>query len=247
MAPFLKLVSLNIEGNKHLERVVPFLEKAEADVICLQELLEPEFDFLIKKLGMAGMFAPMTRIGKDEAKNLSGIPAVEGVGFLTRLPFTRIEHRYYAGDHHPIPHFRPDDMSTTNRVVVFGKVRKNDMSFNIATTHFTWTPDGEADDRQRRDLAGMLQILDEIGDFALTGDFNAPRGREIFNDLSVLYKDNIPNRYTTSLDPKISRYGDKVSVMVDGLFTTPEYRVENVNLVCGVSDHCAMVGEIYKS
>ncbi len=245
MAPFIKLVSLNIEGNKHLERVVPFLEKSEADIICLQELLEPEFNLLTKKLRMPGMFAPATRIGEKDAKNISGMPAVEGVGMLTRLPFTLIEHKYYSGSHHPIPHFVYGDMSTVNRALVIAKIHKDGAQFTIATTHFTWTPDGEADDRQRRDMAGMLRALDSAGEFALAGDFNAPRGREIFNDLAVLYKDNIPEKYTSSIDPNLHTHG-KPSLMVDGLFTTPAFDARNVELVCGLSDHCAVTGEIYR-
>ena len=246
MAPSFKLISLNIEGNKHLDRVVPFLQKSGADVICLQELLEPEFNLLIKKLAMPGMFAPATRIGEKDAKNISGIPAVEGVGLLTRLPFTHIEHKYYSGSHHPIPRFVYGDMATVNRALVIAKLHKGGVPFMIATTHFTWTPDGKADDRQRKDMGAMLRALDETGEFVLTGDFNAPRGGEIFTDLATLYKDNIPEKYMSSIDPVLHSHG-KPRVMVDGLFTTTQFGTRNVELVCGVSDHCAVVGEIYKN
>lgn len=246
MAVSLKLISLNIEGNKHLDRVIPFLEKSGADIICLQELLEPEFNLLAKKLKMSGMFAPATRIGEKDAKNISGLAAIEGVGLLTRPPFTRLEQKYYSGAHHPIPYFVFGDMSTVNRALVFATVEKDNTPFTITTTHFTWTPHGEADDRQRRDMGAMLKILDDLGEFALTGDFNAPRGRETFNDLAILYKDNIPEKYISSIDPALHSHG-KPTLMVDGLFTTPRYGARNVELVCDLSDHCAVVGEIFRN
>lgn len=239
----IKLVSLNIEGNKHISLITPFFKESGADVICVQEILEHEFHLLQKELGMQGLFAPMTYIGEKD-KNLSGVPAVEGIAILTRLPFTRLEAKYYTGSHHPVPHFVGSDMSTVSRGLLIITVEKNHVPITIATTHFTWTPNGQADDRQRRDLRAMLAILDELGDFALVGDFNAPRGREIFTELSEHYRDNIPAEYTTSLNENLSRYGSAVKVMVDGLFTTPKYKAQNVSLACEVSDHCAIVGDI---
>lgn len=35
--------------------------------------------------------------------------------------------------------------------------------------------------------------------------------------------------------------------MVDGLFTTSDYKASNVRLVDGVSDHMAIVADIYKN
>ena len=36
----MKLVSLNIERSRHLDRVCAFLQAARADVVCMQELME---------------------------------------------------------------------------------------------------------------------------------------------------------------------------------------------------------------
>ena len=51
----LKLVSTNIEGNRHLDKILPFLQKSKADVICLQEVYLPDFLMLKKMLGMRGV------------------------------------------------------------------------------------------------------------------------------------------------------------------------------------------------
>jgi hypothetical protein len=97
-----------------------------------------------------------------------------------------------------------------------------------------------------------MQILGTMGEFVLGGDFNAPRGGEMFSVLSSAYTDNIPLQYKTSLDLTLHRaarergpqLGDK---MVDGLFSTPAYSVSDVRLVDGVSDHMAVVATISKS
>ena len=43
----LKLLSLNIERDKHLPKVVVLLKKEKPEVICLQEVQEPDFEMLM--------------------------------------------------------------------------------------------------------------------------------------------------------------------------------------------------------
>lgn len=119
------------------------------------------------------------------------------------------------------------------------------MTFRIGTTHFTWTPDGEADEVQRTDIESLFAVLEKQGDIIFTGDFNAPRGKEIFSRLAERYHDNVPSEYTTSIDSTLHRAGD-LPHMVDGIFSTSGYAVQNVRMVCGVSDHCALVAEVRK-
>ena len=134
---------------------------------------------------------------------------------------------------------------------VFAVVAKADIIsadgqiFSISTTHFTWTPDGDANEYQRKDLENLMKILDGYKSFVLAGDFNAPRGREIFSAIAAKYKDNIPLEYVSSIDSNLHR-APGLKLMVDGLFSTPDYKVEDAELVCGVSDHCAIVAKISK-
>jgi endonuclease/exonuclease/phosphatase family metal-dependent hydrolase len=123
------------------------------------------------------------------------------------------------------------------------EIEKEGETFRVATTHFTWTPDGSADDYQRADVKKLLAILGGMGEFVLTGDFNAPRGGEIFGTLAEKYKDNVPSHYTTSIDGALHRAGP-LELMVDGIFSTPGYAVSDVELVAGVSDHKAIVATV---
>jgi endonuclease/exonuclease/phosphatase family metal-dependent hydrolase len=244
MAP-LKLVSLNVEGNRHVERVFSFLEKTDADVICLQEVFETEFRLLRRVLRMHGMFAPVTRIGEKEYKNVSGTPGIEGVGLLTRLPFRELSQHYYLGAHHPIPEYKDRDMNTINRVLVTATVTRDGADYIVGTTHFTWTPDGKANDDQRRDIKSLLKILAGIPEIILVGDFNAPRGREIWGMLASLYKDNIPADVDTTIEANLSRHGD-LRLVVDGCFTTPHFKAVRVDLIQNISDHWAVRAELIR-
>ncbi|MEA2056412.1 MAG: hypothetical protein U9O78_01685, partial [Patescibacteria group bacterium] len=52
----MKLISVNIEGDKHLDKVLPFLKKEQANVICLQEIYEHQQKNFEKELKMNSFF-----------------------------------------------------------------------------------------------------------------------------------------------------------------------------------------------
>jgi endonuclease/exonuclease/phosphatase family metal-dependent hydrolase len=103
---------------------------------------------------------------------------------------------------------------------------------------------GDVTEKQTQDLKALLAILEKIPEFVLTGDFNAPRGRETGDTIAAKYKDNIPEHYTSSIDP-MHRAGE-LPYVVDGIFTTPQYLASNVELHLGVSDHKAVTATIAK-
>src|SRR3989344_3677090 len=175
----IKMSSINIEGDKHLDTVIRFLQENSPEVICLQEVFEKDF------------------------------PAI-------------------------------------NKVLLSMVIIKYNNRFTLGTTHFTLSEDGKADENQRRDLEKLLTILNDFEELILCGDFNAPRGEEIFSKISSRYKDNIPLEYETSLDSNLHR-AKGLKLMIDGLFTTPHYQAGNVRLIEGVSDHCAITAKISRS
>src|SRR3569623_473248 len=112
-------------------------------------------------------------------------------------------------------------------MLAMADIERDGEMFRIATTHFPVTAHGEATDFQREDMKNLLSLLEKEGEFVLTGDFNAPRGGEIFAELASRYKDNIPPTITTSIDGMLHRAG-QLPHMVDGIFSTPGYLVSNV-------------------
>jgi endonuclease/exonuclease/phosphatase family metal-dependent hydrolase len=170
-----------------------------------------------------------------------------GITVFSRLPIKEHGERMYVRiNNDGIPESRSDNptfSNTHNRMVLWCNVEKDGITYRIATTHFTWTPDGSPSDAQRRDLSAMLDKLKNFGEFVLCGDFNAPRGGEIFSAIAAKYKDNIPPKYTTSIDGNLHRAGH-IPLMVDGIFSTPAYRISNVVLHNGVSDHCAITADV---
>lgn len=238
MGARIKLISINIELNRHLERVIPFLERERPDVVCFMEVAEVNFPRLQEALGMEGRFEPMLRLaGTRSYRTLQ--EGVAGIAFFSRFK-TEFFAEQYAGEPGVVP-FERDDNQGIRIVLLGGRFSFAGTSWTIATTHFTWTPDGEASDAQRADLKSLFTVLKKFPEIAFCGDFNMPRGRELWEKVASKYKDNIPLEYQSSIDPVLHRTKG-LELMVDGLFTTPGYKASDVQLVEGVSDHKAVVG-----
>lgn len=238
----IKLISLNIERDWHYDRVLPFLKMEQPDVVCLQEVLDRDVERFKRELRMSGIFAPGAIANKGRGtQSLAKARVCDGNAIFTSLPVLDACERKYCGCSDSAT-VSPESIHW-HKLLLAVRLRKGENTFTVATTHFTWTPDGQPDDAQRRDLKALLRALEQFPDIVLCGDFNAPRGREIWTALAARYRDNIPSEYTTSLDQKL-HMTPGLRYVVDGLFTTPYYRCSQTRLQCNVSDHCAIVSII---
>ena len=239
-----RFASINIEGDKHLDGVVSFLKNFKPDVVCFQELTIPKIEFFEGALAMKGPFLSISKTNVLPGNTASPI-APEGVAIYSTLPISNVRSEYYYGGTGDLPTLVLGNEESLWRGILQATVEKDGQFYTIATTHFTRTPDGSTSDKQREDLKNMLKLLDGTPEMILCGDFNAPRGGEIFTKLAEKYKDNIPPQYFSSLDPKLHRAGH-LKLMVDGLFSTSQYQISDVKLSDGVSDHRAITALISK-
>jgi len=239
MGASIKLISINAERSLHLDLIVPFLEMRRPEVVCVQELLERDIPRFEKIIGPCRAFGIDGLHPADPPETGS---LMEGNGIFAPLPVVSTDVHYYAGsEEHArtrLPKVIPDDVS-----IVSCEVEKEGKNFHFLTTHFTWSARGKAVNLQRENMNKLLKYLENLKEFVLIGDFNAPRGGEIFAMLAGRYKDNVPPHYTSSIDPNLHRAG-RLELMVDGIFSTPLYAVSDVEIVSGVSDHCALVATV---
>lgn len=242
----LSLISLNIERSKHLDRILPFLREQEPDVFCVQELSESDYALFQEMFRYAVPLVPFNTYTEE------GQHIAQGICIFSNVPLMNTQVHYYVGDPWSLSEVVPGQLETYskgNRAVLFVTVEKDGVSYRIATTHFTWSEKGQATDIQRGHLHSLMNALETEKEVILCGDFNMPRGGELFAILSDRYKDNIPPEYMTSIDVSLhrNRLEDPEELsqkMVDGLFTTPGYLAHNVRLVPGVSDHMAIVATV---
>ena len=236
----IKVISVNIEGNRHLQRVIPFLQKENPDVVCMQEVFEGSVDRIKDALGMEGEFVPLADKTELTDQYYMQADGIEGTAIFTSLPNTGVKSEPYNNKEGVPVWTRPNSQK---RAMLSTTVTKDGQNFVIATTHFTWDPNGGVNDEQREDWKRLLEITRKYERLILCGDFNAPRGTEIFDEISTHFKDNIPPEITTTLDQELHRVKN-LQLVVDGMFSKGSYTVKNVRVVPGVSDHQAIVAEV---
>ncbi len=243
----MKLISLNIELDRHLDTVFSFLEKEKPDVICLQEVLEEDFPKFEQLTKLKGIFQPWGYVKNQHYKNIYG--KKQGVAIFSKN-IIESGHVFYFGNEKNILKSFDEYMSEKNfqknYAFVWANIKDdNGESYRFITTHLPATEKGESSPFQLTVADSLLDKLDSFGEFVLCGDMNAPRGNETFNRLNKKYKDNIPLEYKTSIDQNLHRVKG-IQFMVDCLFTTPIYQVSNAKLMDKISDHMAIVAEINK-
>ncbi|MDO8503264.1 MAG: endonuclease/exonuclease/phosphatase family protein [bacterium] len=252
----IKVVSLNAEGDKHLDKIPGFLRAINPDVVMLQESFHRDWHDLARAFGMRFVFSPMRyypRSWSDPVVNNE--LGLWGLTTMSKLGFSNVQSFHYVEDRLP---FTPIHQSLgtgvadrLRRSLLVTEVNKNGELFRLAHNHFTWTPDAENGTEpssfQKQDLQILLRFLRQFPDIILCGDFNTPRGKEIFSTLSQVYKDNIPPRVKTTIDGKLHKSGRQIQLVIDGFFTTPGYRVDDVRVIDGVSDHCAIIATVIKN
>lgn len=246
----LRLTSLNIEGDLHFHLALPFLKQKDSDVVCLQEVLEKDIEAIEENTGMNALaYVPLTHFtGPNVARMPEG--STWGILYLVRQGLKAVDSKteYYKKEGSDIPEYDSGDPNCVDRAVVAATVIKEGIPYRIITTHFTWSPDGLPVSEQERDMKSLLGILEKENEFIFCGDTNSPRGGRIWEMLDARYNDNIPLKIRTTLDRHLHKAKDKIGdYVVDCLFSTPAYSVENVDVKDGVSDHMAISGTIYKT
>jgi len=241
----MKLISCNIEGNKHLDLVTSFLKREQADVVCLQEVFKADLPLLEQVTQSNSFFVALTDV--VEPNPHLDLRGELGLVILSREPLQQTAVEFYQGraDHVPI-FFEQQNPNALRRAVIKASIEVAAHTYQVATTHFTWSPMGSFTVEQAQDFASVSTILDQWPDLILCGDFNSPRAGKptnIFHQLAARYQDHIPSQYLTSIDGAHHKAGP-LELMVDGLFSTPHYQSSQVRFQDGVSDHQAIVAEM---
>lgn len=233
----MKVISLNVERHKHFEKVKMFLERENPEVICLMEVCESDVSIL------AGVNYPYVSYAPNDLLNRfkEGI-GTTGVAILAKKPIQDIDIYYFGEDFEE--YSKKPNFSSHCPVIITGKIGET----NLAAIHFSWTEGGSIDERQRKHMELLLGYLSNKGELVMCGDFNIPRGNEMYQKLAEKYLDNLPAEVTTTIDPRLHRANfeepGKIKFVVDYVWSTPKYKISEVKVVEGVSDHYGIVFEL---
>ena len=242
----MKFITCNIEGDRHFEeRLFSFFAKEQPDVLCVQEVFESDVDLIKEKTGLSEcFFAPQANvILPNDHLPLKG---VWGVAIFATKIIDPESFYYYGHENDQLAVFENNHPEKIDRVVIATKVEVDEQTYQVATLHFTWSGKGNITELQQRDYLPVKQFLSKFDELILCGDFNTPRGEEIFDDLAKTYTDNIPQEIDTTIDKNLHKSGQDIRLVVDGLFTSENYLVSSVRVVPNTSDHMAVVAKVCK-
>lgn len=246
----MKLISVNMEGARHVDRIVGLLEREKPDCICLQEM-PSAFIPTLQALGYHSTFAPMMYDQFTAPKDSIG------VGIATRITVDTTTRYYYGNTTVVLPYEKVREFETTSFPYIVSTVIIDEIPYVIATTHLPVTKDGLESPDQNDAIDILLQQLAPMLPHVLCGDMNMPRGYNTnYSKFTQRYTDTIPQTYTSSLDGNLHRLGTANPqelnapifdiYMVDYIFTQAPYEAQNVRLEFGVSDHAAIIADITK-
>jgi exonuclease III len=233
----MKLIQINIEGDKHILKVRDFLLKENPDVVCIQEIFLKNLEEFKSFLKMDFVYAAMHIKDEDE----------QGIAIFSKNQVLNHKIEYYYKSEEGT-YVQKRDMKLWNmKYALLNAEIDGSQNFQITNTHFpVHYPGSEVSEFQKSCFKDMNKLLKTREELILCADTNCPRGTELWDTLASDYKDNIPADVTTTIDGNLHKAGP-MSYVIDCLSTSPHYIAENVRLVDGVSDHMAVVAKISRS
>lgn len=221
----IKFLQLNIETNKHLERIIPFLEKENFDVICFQEIYENDAKMLAEKFNLH-LCMGKELLCKGDSKAI-----------FSKHPFVKtMEYHLWQGDHRY--HLKNESFS-----LLEAHISEEGREYTFLTTHLPVSyPGNIIADYQLECYKALKPILEKEQNLLFTGDLNSPRGTFIFDDLASFLVDNVPINLDSTLDPNLHRTKGEFKYVVDGVFSKGDHQVSGISIHEGLSDHKAISG-----
>lgn len=239
----LSFLSLNIEADLHLDNITHYLKDNLPDVVFLQEVYKIHAISWAEQFGYHVSFVP--HVDFNIAEHIFKPLGEWGIATLTKLRPVRVTVDYYSEPPVTIPHEFMKDLKHPRSLLTTTLSTKNGEIYTFANTHFTWALPHDADIAQWPDYLRLQKILDKLPSFVLAGDLNADRTSLVYKELSSRYLDHLPRDLKTTLDPVLFRKPE-LKLVVDHLFSTPDYKMSNVQVLTGLSDHCGIKALIAK-
>ncbi len=244
----MKLLSVNIEGQKHLEKIKALIITEKPDVVCMAECFPDTILFLAGDGYPYRLYAPTYMVDQDDEFTL--IPSKTrrwGEVIISKYPIFDTQITYLSMDTYSETNLPTHGTDNHIPALITANIEIGGEQYRIGTIHLTWTPKARMTKRQKKNVQELLDLVDQE-EIVLCGDFNIPMGNKVYVQMKKRFKDNIPPKIETTLDPKLHYRNTKVpgtlKLVVDYVWSSPKYLVNSVRVISGVSDHCAIACEV---
>ena len=234
-----RFLQLNMEEDRHLQKILPLIQEHDFDVLLLQEITKSTFTRIKQDLGY-----PYAEFGDMRPSLYSD--DISGVSILSKHPgaFAIETFLDIANDN------ENHRGAYAYRLVSFTPSSCSDMTF--LTTHLPVNyPAPVISELQRNAYKGLIELLEKKERFILTGDLNSPRSNEntiynsLYDQLIEKFQDQLPKNVLTTIDSKLHSVKG-LSYTVDAILTSGDIEVKNIGITENISDHMGIHGEVIK-
>jgi len=251
----LKILQLNIEKGRFIDKVIDFIIKENFDIINLQEvaggiITYDEIDCLqILKKSLNNYWfrlAPDYKRIDDEnsyqgnavfVKNIYGFEQEEVLWYKKFLSLTEKECKDFV-------------LLPRNALAV--KIKINNQSLWTINAHLPWTKRAEIESQARTELSGKIyEFIKTINDFfVLTGDFNSsPLTKAVMQFVDVARNLIVENKIKNTLNSRTHRAANFIfpeGAAVDYILVSKNLKVNSFRVLENIdlSDHLGLMAEI---
>ncbi|MBP9700680.1 endonuclease/exonuclease/phosphatase family protein [Candidatus Woesebacteria bacterium] len=253
MGEVIRIATLNSEGGAHgphLLRIQEFLGYSGIQILAMQEVFRTDGAWIKEMIrGTSHHFLNNFTVASPLSER---IPATGpfGVALFARFQAIAWQSIYYTISNHRAAVFEdPQEYPTRRGVLIVDYSLPTGSNVRVATTHFTWSPDGQITQEQQNDWGRLSQVLERTQPDVVMGDFNIPRATQLGITLEQTFQSAIPQSVTTTLVPSQHQNPGIPDRVVDYIFIPKDSQyqlVPNSVELEPVADHCAIVCNIVR-
>lgn len=243
----IKLLQLNIQAGRELNKIIEYVQKEQFDILQFQEVAGGKFSEplsdnvkeLLDRLGFSGENAPLVLLPQDKSSYFGNATFYKN---SLSLDTKKIEWLYLKTSD------SEDALSQENVKVLPRNVLAVRFIFNekplwFINTHLAWGPTPKDEPYKVEQGEKLYKFLASLNEpFVLSGDFNVTPDSQVVSMVEKLAVNHTTKEgITNTLNPRLHRA--KIlfpeGFAVDYVFTTKEVTVNEVKLVDSpdLSDH----------
>lgn len=174
----MKVLSWNIWQGNHLPEIIDFLEKADADVVALQEVVVKDgsntAELIAKALGYFYEYDPAIQ------QNAFGVP--QGNAVLSRYPIAERKAHMLSDED-----LYAKTAETEPRIAVETTLVVNDINIKVFSVHLAYSHKFQPSKMRELQVDNLLKVLPQTSTI-LMGDFNSHPNNSVIEKLGEVMK-----------------------------------------------------------
>jgi endonuclease/exonuclease/phosphatase family metal-dependent hydrolase len=248
----LKLVALNTDhGGRPIEKLIDFLKKENAEILCLQEVYngvdsQLENNFRSLRIFKEKLSYPYCSFFPTHAVIIHNKKAPSGNLILSKFPiidssFTFFNSYYQEFDFRGW--FEKGDYRFVPKGLQEAIIDIDDKEINIFNIHGPWGFDGKDNQERFQALSIIEKKLENKKNIILAGDFNLNPQTQFVQRLEKKLINVFKNKIKTSFNIKRKKEkGDWENSIVDMVFVSKEIKIiDSYQPQVDISDHLPLV------